>query len=96
MNNSIATKTLRLKVFLQGQFMSWLMRTQAGNKISVRRYDSKKEYVSATNITPLLSVGNGDIIGNNPTLEIKSENVEKLEQWFNNKWEVMKIIATSV
>lgn len=95
MNYSIATKTLRLEGFLQGQFMSWFMTTQAANKISVRLYDSKKEYVSAskqsTSITPPLSVGSGDIAGNNLTLEIKAENAEKLEAWFNN----MKICSAS-
>lgn len=95
MSNSIATKTLRLEGFLKGQFMSWFMTTQAANKISVRLYDSKKTYVNAsrqsTNITPPLSTDSADIVGDNLSLEIKAQNAEKLEAWFNN----MKICSAT-
>lgn len=93
----MAKKTLTLEGFKKGQFMSWIVTSQAANMIKVKLSDETGHIYfdkskASTFIEPPIAQGSDFIYGNQVKLELESVNSEVLNAWFNNS---MILSATS-
>ncbi|MBR1693706.1 MAG: hypothetical protein IJ711_13185 [Lachnospiraceae bacterium] len=87
----MAKKTLILDGFKKGQYMSWFITTQAGNKIKVKLYDEAGNVYlegskQSTNIDPPLGQGSAFIKAEKVKIDIESVNANKLETWHNTSY----------
>ena len=85
----ITTKNFILDGFHKGQFISWLVTTQAGNCFTVTLYDDEKVYFRGSKMVrefdPPLAQGSAIMEGNKLQLEIRVTNSDKLDTWFNHQ-----------